>query len=135
MNRRKLKSLTVADDSLDTRGMPVFLKPGIDIAILAGVQIICFLMLTRLEPRFFIIHLYQLIPYVAMVLLIAYGRERWAYMISPLVSLVWLGLANMAGLLGSAMERLRAFGSSDECELCRPLRVGDRRHSRAHHRT
>jgi hypothetical protein len=111
MNRRKLTSLA-ADDSLHTRGMPMFVKPGVDIAILAGVQIICFLALTRLEPRFFIIHLYQLLPYVAIVLLIAYGRERWAYMIGPLVSAAWLGLANMAGLLGSAVERLRTLGSS-----------------------
>src|SRR5712692_6220920 len=112
MNRPKLTGLAAADDSLRTRGIPAFLKPGRDIAILAGVQIICFLALTRLEPRFLIIHLYQLIPYVAIVLLVGYGHERWAYMIGPLVSLVWLGLAYMAGLLGSAVERLRTFGSS-----------------------
>ena len=112
MNRRKLTSLAAGDDSPHTRGMPVFVKPGLDIAILAGVQVTCFLALTRLEPRFFTIHLYQLIPYVAIMLLIGYGRERWAYMIGPLVSFAWLGLANMAGLLGSAVERLRTFGSS-----------------------
>jgi hypothetical protein len=112
MNRPKLKSLAAADDSPHMPGIPWFGKPGLDIAILAGVQIICFLALTRLEPRFFIIHLYQLIPYVALLLLIRYGRERWAYMIGPLVSLAWLGLAYMAGLLGSAVERLGTFGSS-----------------------
>jgi len=112
MNRPQLTGLAVADDSLHTRGITAFLKPGRDVAILAGLQIICFLVLTRLEPRFFIIHLYQLIPYVAIVLLVAYGHERWAYMLGPLVSLVWLGLAYLAGPLGTAVERLWAFGNS-----------------------
>ena len=88
-----------------------FFTHGRDIAALASVQILCFLVLARLEPRFFVIHLYQLMPYVAIVLLIGYGHERWAYMIGPLVSVVWLGLAYMAGLLGSSVERLRNFGS------------------------
>lgn len=112
MNRPKPIGLAVADDSLRTRGLTAFVKPGRDIAILAGFQIICFLVLTRLEPRFFLIHLYQLIPYVAIMLLVAYGRERWAYMLGPLVSLAWLGLAFTAGLLDSALERLRTLGSS-----------------------
>jgi len=92
--------------------MPAFLKPGRDVALLASVQIILFLALTRLEPRFFVIHLYQLIPYIAIVLLVGYRQERWAYMIGPLVSLVWLGLAYTAGLPGLAVERLRTFESS-----------------------
>ena len=46
------------------------------------------------------------------MLLVAYGRERWAYMLGPLVSLAWLGLAYTGGLLDSAVERLRTFGSS-----------------------
>jgi len=75
---------------------------------LALVQIFCFLALARLEPRFFIIHLYQLIPYVAILLLVAYGRQRWAYTIAPLISIAWFGLVYMAGLLGSAVERLRS---------------------------
>jgi len=111
MIRPKPIGLAVADDSLRTRGLTAFLKPGRDIAILASFQIICFLALTRLEPRFFILHLYQLIPYVAIVLLVGYGQERWAYMAGPLVSLGWLALASMAGLLSSAVEHLRTFGS------------------------
>lgn len=64
--------------SLHTHGMPTFLKPGRDVAMLAAVQIICSLALIRLAPRFLSIHLYQLISYVAILLLIGYGRERWA---------------------------------------------------------
>jgi hypothetical protein len=91
--------------------MSAFLKPGRDVAILASIQILCFLVLTRLEPRFLIIHFYQLIPYVAILVLLGYGQARWAYMIGPLVSVAWFGLAYMAGFLRTAVDRLRAFGN------------------------
>lgn len=81
-----------------------------DIVLLAGLQSFCFVALTQLEPRFVVIHLYQLIPYVAILLFVAYHKERWAYMIGPLVSLLWLGLAYMAGLLGSAITHVYEFG-------------------------
>ena len=109
MNRQEITEFSPSGSSMHTRGMAALLKPGRDVAMLASIQILCFLALTRLEPRFFIIHLYQVIPYVAIMLLVGYGRERWAYMIGPLVSLAWLGLAYIAGLLGSAVERLRSF--------------------------
>jgi hypothetical protein len=111
MNRPEFTSFEATGGSPHARRILAFLGPGRDVALLAGVQIVCFLALTRLEPRFFIIHLYQLIPYAAIVVLIGYGQECWAYMAGPLVSLGWLTLASMAGLLGSAVERLRTFGS------------------------
>lgn len=111
MNRQASTPFLPTADPSRTRRTSAFFTPGRDIVALASVQILCFLVLARLEPRFFIIHLYQLIPYVAIVLLIGYGHQRWAYMIGPLVSVVWLGLAYMAGLLGSTVERLRDFGS------------------------
>jgi hypothetical protein len=107
----KLTRIAAAGDSLHARGATALLKPSRDIAVLAGLQIIFYLVLTRLEPRFFVIHLYQLIPYVAIVLLIGYGHDRWAYALGSLVSLAWLGLASLAGLLESAVERLGATGS------------------------
>ena len=87
----------------------IFRKAGSDVAALALLQIFCFLILAYLEPRFVLIHFYQLIPYVAIVLLIAQDQQRWAYMIGPLVSLGWLGLAYWAGLLYWAVEQLRGW--------------------------
>jgi len=97
--------------------MAVLRKPGRDVALLAAVQIVCFLMLMILEPRFFIIHLYQMIPYGAILLLVGYSLDRWAYAIGGLVSMVWLGLAYMAGLLGSAVERLRTPANSATTDI------------------
>ena len=89
-------------------GRAIFGKAGTDVAALALLQIFCFLILAYLEPRFVLIHFFQLIPYVALVLLIAQGQRRWAYMIGPLVSLGWLWLAYCAGILVWAVEQLRA---------------------------
>jgi hypothetical protein len=86
----------------------IFRTAGSDVAAMALLQVFCFLVLAYLEPRFVLIHSYQLIPYVAIVLLIAHGQRRWAYMIGPLVSLGWLGLAYWAGLVYWAVEQLRA---------------------------
>lgn len=80
-----------------------------DIAALAGLQALCFIALTQLEPRFFAIHLYQLIPYIGILMFLAYHKERWAYMVGPMVSVAWLLLAYAAGLLDSAVIHLRTL--------------------------
>ena len=79
-----------------------------DIAALAGGQVVCFLVLTHLEPNFFLIHLYQSILYVALLVMLFYMEDRWAYMIGTLASVVWLGMAYATGILGSAVRQLAA---------------------------
>jgi len=101
VSREELAGNAAAEAPIQ-RVLAIFRKSGTDVALLAVVQILCFLALTRLEPHFFIIHLYELIPYVAILLLIAYRHQLWAYTIGPFVSVVWFVLAYMAGLLGSA---------------------------------
>ena len=47
-----------------------------DIATLCSLQIICFLLLTHLEPDFFLFHLYQTIIYVAILLMLFYMEDH-----------------------------------------------------------
>jgi hypothetical protein len=77
-----------------------------DIATLAGAQLTCFLVLTHLEPNFFLIHLYQSILYIAILVMLFYMEDRWAYMIGLLASFVWLGMAYATGILGSAVRQM-----------------------------
>lgn len=77
-----------------------------DIATLAGAQLICFLLLTHLEPNFFLVHLYQSILYIAILVMLFYMEDRWAYMIGMLASFVWLGTAYATGILGSAFRQI-----------------------------
>ena len=82
------------------------MRPYRDIATLAGVQVLCFLFLTHLEPNFFLVHLYQSIIYIAILVMLFYMEDRWAYMIGMLASVVWLGMAYATGILGSAARNL-----------------------------
>ena len=77
-----------------------------DIATLAGAQLVCFLLLTHLEPNFFLIHLYQSILYIAILVMLFYMEDRWAYMIGMLASFMWLGMAYATGILGSALRQM-----------------------------
>lgn len=54
------------------------MRPYRDIATLAGAQIICFVALTHLEPNFFLLHLYQSILYIAILVMLFYMEDRWA---------------------------------------------------------
>jgi hypothetical protein len=88
------------------------MRPYRDVATLAGAQIVCFLLLTHLEPNFFLIHLYQSILYIAILVMLFYMEDRWAYMIGMLASVVWLGLAYESGILGSAVRQIAELRSA-----------------------
>jgi hypothetical protein len=85
------------------------MRPYRDIATLAGAQLLCFLFLTHLEPNFFLIHLYQSILYIAILVMLFYMEERWAYMIGMLASSLWLGMAYAVGILSSAVRQVGEF--------------------------
>ena len=82
------------------------MRPYRDIATLSGVQVLCFLFLTHLEPNFFLVHLYQSILYIGILVMLFYMEDRWAYMIGMLASAVWLVMAYSTGILGSAARNL-----------------------------
>lgn len=80
-----------------------------DIATVAALQALCFLLLTFLEPRFVVIHLYQSIVYIALLVMLFYSEDRWAYMIGILNSVVWLGLIWISPILTESIDTLRKF--------------------------
>ncbi len=85
------------------------MRPYRDIATIAGLQVICFAILTHLEPQFFLLHLYQTIIYMALLILLFYMEDRWAYMIGMLAPIAWLGMTFATGLLGGATRQLLRF--------------------------
>ena len=108
MHRQSIATFDPEAAAHRKNGQAVFRKVGSDVAALALLQIFCFLILAYLEPRFVLIHSYQLTPYVALFLLVAYGQRHWAYTIGSLVSIGWLALAYWARLLYWSVEQLRA---------------------------
>ena len=88
------------------------MRPYRDIAALAGAQLVCFSLLAHFEPDFFLIHLYQSILYIAILVMLFYMEDRWAYMIGMLASVVWLSMAYATGILGSAVRQLAELRSN-----------------------
>jgi hypothetical protein len=82
------------------------MRPYREIAALSGLQVICFLLLTHLEPDFFLLHFYQTIIYLAILVMLFFAEDRWAYMIGMLAPAVWLLMTFASGLLGGAARQL-----------------------------
>jgi uncharacterized membrane protein YidH (DUF202 family) len=76
------------------------------IVTLASALMICFLVLSAMEPEFFLLHFYESLIYLAIVLMLFYFEDKWAYMIGILAPAVWLILAYGVGLLGGAMRQV-----------------------------
>jgi len=86
------------------------MRPYRGIATLAGAQVLCFLLLSHLEPNFFLLHFYQTIVYLAMMIMLFYMEDRWAYMIGMIAPAMWLLLAFSTGLLGAAARQVLRLG-------------------------
>jgi hypothetical protein len=82
------------------------MRPYRDIATIAGAQVVCFSLLTHFEPQFSLLHLYQTIIYMAILILLFYTEDRWAYMIGMLAPAAWLGMVFATGLLGGATRQV-----------------------------
>jgi hypothetical protein len=65
---------------------------------------LCFFILSNLEPQFFLLHFYQAIFYLIIILMLFYMEDRWAYAMGILAPSVWLILAFSTGLLGACGE-------------------------------
>ena len=66
----------------------------------------CFMLLTHVEPDFFLIHFYEAIIYIAILVMLFYMEDRWAYMIAILNSTVWLVFAYVSGILSDSVRRM-----------------------------
>lgn len=86
------------------------MRPYREIAALAGLQILCFLLLSHLEPNFFLLHFYQTIVYLAILIMLFYMEDRWAYMIGIVAPALWLVMTFATGLLQGAFRQLLQFG-------------------------
>lgn len=76
------------------------------IATVASAVMICFLILSAMEPEFFLLHFYESLIYLAILLMLFYFEDKWAYMIGMVAPAVWLILAYGVGLLGGAMRQV-----------------------------
>jgi hypothetical protein len=76
------------------------------IATLAGALMVSFLWLSNLEPQFFLLHFYQSLIYLAIILMLFYFEDRYAYMLGMIAPAGWLLLNYATGLLGGAARQV-----------------------------
>ncbi len=76
------------------------------IATLAAALMLSFFYLTNLEPQFFLLHFYQSLIYLVIILMLFYFEERYAYMLGMLAPVVWLAMTYATGLLGGGARQV-----------------------------
>lgn len=76
------------------------------IASLALALMMCFLLLSHFDPQFFLIHLYESLIYLAIVLMLFYLEDRWAYMLGIVAPGGWLLLTLVTGGFGEFMRQM-----------------------------
>jgi hypothetical protein len=80
------------------------------IASLALALALCFLLLSRFDAQFFLIHFYESLIYLAILLMLFYFEDRWAYMMGIVAPAVWLALTvTWAGVRGIAHQLWLVF--------------------------
>ena len=70
---------------------------------------ICFLLLSYLDPRFFLIHLYESLIYFAIVLVLFFREARWAFMLGIVAPVGWLLLALVTSGFGEPIREMAQF--------------------------
>jgi hypothetical protein len=76
------------------------------IATLATALMLCFLLLSHFDSQFFLVHFYESLIYVAIVLMLFYFEDRWAYMLGILAPASWLVLITSIGGLPSFLRQV-----------------------------
>jgi hypothetical protein len=66
----------------------------------------CFLLLSHFDPQFFVLHFYESLIYIAIVLLLFYFEERWAYMLGITGPAGWLLLTFSTGGFGAFIRQM-----------------------------
>ena len=76
------------------------------IATLAGFLMLCFLLLSHLEPDFFLLHLYQSLIYLVIILMLFYFEDQYAYMMGMIAPAAWIVMSLLTGLTGMALRQV-----------------------------
>jgi hypothetical protein len=75
------------------------------IATLGLALMTCFLLLGHFDPQFFLIHFYESLIYIVIVLMLFYFDDRWAYMLGMVAPAGWLVLTFVTGGFGEFIRQ------------------------------
>lgn len=72
------------------------------IATLAATLVLCFMLLGQYDQQFYLLHFYEALIYVAIILMLFYFHERWAYMLGIVAPIGWLILSFASGAMAAS---------------------------------
>lgn len=86
------------------KGVEFMVNRGI--ATLSAGLIICFLLLSYFDSQFYLIHFYESLMYLAIILMLFYFEDRWAYMLGMVAPTIWLMLTYLAGAMPGMLRQV-----------------------------
>jgi hypothetical protein len=94
------------------------------IATLAAALALCFFLLSHFDPQFFLLHFYEALIYLVIVLMLFYFHERWAYMLGMVAPAAWLILLLTTGGLYEFWIRLTSGVHGQSTQNVVPAAMG-----------
>jgi hypothetical protein len=76
------------------------------IATLSAALMVCFLLLSYVDTQFYLIHFYESLMYLAIIVMLFYFEDRWAYMFGMVGPAIWLILILGIGALPGMMRQV-----------------------------
>jgi hypothetical protein len=92
------------------------------IATLAMGLVVCFLLLSHFDSEFFLFHFYESLIYLAIILMLFYFEDRWAYMLGIVAPTSWILVAIVTGGFGElwrqVVQRIFLLGGPGYAATC-----------------
>jgi hypothetical protein len=76
------------------------------IATLAGLTMFCYILLSHFDPDYFLMHLYQSLIYLVIILMLFYFEDHFAYMLGMLAPAASLIMMFALGLISGGMRQV-----------------------------
>jgi hypothetical protein len=76
------------------------------IATLAGLLMTCYILLSHFDPDFFLLHLYQSLIYLVVILMLFYFEDHYAYMLGMIAPAASLIMMMATGLISSGLRQV-----------------------------
>lgn len=76
------------------------------IATMAGLLMFCYILLSHFDPDFFLLHLYQSLIYLVIILMLFYFEDHYAYMLGMLAPAASLIMMFALGLISAGLRQV-----------------------------
>ena len=84
------------------------------IVALALAVMTCFLVLSHIDSQFLLVHFYESVIYIAIVLMLLFFEDRWAYMFGMVAPAGWLLLTFVTSAFGEPMRQMSRILHAEE---------------------